>query len=308
MNRDYSSDSSDSYSEHESYSKHRSDRNLSSSGNPLQDETSGVLFALEFAPNPADTFEEYEIWAFVEDAMRQSLVDLSAFRNLDGTMTGYVVGQFEEPVTASRLKRLHGARFKGSPIKALLFTNNGSFQQYCRCIAEKRIKLANIDPKVVPPHVYVMNFPENNELRIKKFFQRCGSVSLAKPYPYKQSFYYTLFFVNEAEARLACRTFDGFVYQDHTLTVAPLYKNAAERSFAVHHVQDPNWLKQEIIEFGKIESFKWFQNDNEAFVLMEKLEDAKAACVLLNKKFDHGVQIKTNFIDYQYFLIGDNHY
>lgn len=309
MNQDYSSDSSDSYSDHASYSKHRDDRKLPGPGNPLQEETSGALFSLKFVPNPNAPFEEYEIWAFVEDTMRVSLVDLSAFRNLNGSMTGYVVGQFEEPVTVSRLKKLHGRKFKGSPIEARLFVNLGSFQQYCRTIAEYRIREANIDTRTTPPHVYVMNFPKNDETSVKNFFQRCGPVSHVKRFPYKGTYYFTLFFVTEAAAMLACRTFDGYVYEDHSLTVSPLFKNAAERCFAVHHVQDPNWLRQEISYFGTIKTFQYLKETNDAFVLMENLEEAKAACVLLNKKFDdHDIQIRTNFIDYQYFTIGDNKY
>ncbi|KAK8887810.1 hypothetical protein M9Y10_038867 [Tritrichomonas musculus] len=304
MSQDYSSDSSDSYSDQDSYSRHRDDRKYPGAVSSQQDERNGTLFSLKFPPIP---FEEYEIWEYVEDTMKMSLADLSAFRNLDGSMTGVVVGQFEEPVTVSRLRRLHGNKFKGSPIEARLFVNLGSFQKYCMSIAEMRIGEASIDTQTTPPHVYVMNFPDSDEQSVKTFFSRCGNVSLTKAYPYKNTQYFTLFFVNEAAARLACRTFDGFVYKNHTLTVAPLFKNAAERSFAVHHVQDVNWLKQEINYFGKIEKFKPL-TDNDVFVLMEKLEDAKAACVLLNKKFDNDVQIKTNFIDLQYFNIGDNHY
>lgn len=308
MNQDYSSNSSDSYSDNDSYPRRHDDRKIQAPGNSQQEEPSGSLFSLKFTPTVP--FEEYEIWAFVEDTMRLSLVDLSAFRNLNGSMTGVVVGQFEEPVTVNRLKKLHGRKFKDSPIEARLFVNLGSFQQYCRTIAELRIREANIDTKTPPPHVYVMNFPENDETSVKNFFERCGSISFVKRCNCNNgTCYFTLFFVTEAGAMLACRTFDGYVYKNRSLTVAPLFKNAAERSFAVHHAQDPKWLRLEIENFGKIEKFQYSNETKDAFVLMEKLEDAKAACVLLNKKFDNsGVQIKTNFIDYQYFLIGDSHF
>ncbi|OHT04722.1 hypothetical protein TRFO_06145 [Tritrichomonas foetus] len=297
MSYDYSSD----YSDHETnYSHTRSHQDYGNSINPLDDEPSGTLISIKM--DPID-FEEYELYNFVESTIRIELLDLSAFKNLDGKPTGIAVAQFSEPVTQSRLRKLHGKKFKKVPVEVRLFTTLGSFQKFCRNVAEFRLQSINLDMKTSPPQVYVLNF-NGDEQSVRHFFSRCGQISLVKSFPYKNAVYYTLFFVSEASAKLACRSFDGFEYANQTLVVAPLYKNAAEKQFAIHHVQDPQWLKQEISYFGKIAVFKEL-TDNICFVMMERLEDAKAACVLLNKKFDNDVQIKTNFIDYIYFQIGN---
>ena len=267
---------------------------------PLEEEKSGPYFSLELEIRPY-VFEEYEMWAFIEDKIKLPLYDMSSFRNRDGTMMGIIVGQFEEPVTETRLQRIEGARFHNeNTVHARLFLTKGDFKKYCRRFAEERIKEANIDTSTTIPAVYLLNFPEEDEKIAKKFFTRCGTISNIQKVPTRTGFYYILFFSNIASATLACRTFDGFAFKDHSLTVAPLYKNAAERTFAVHNVKNPDWVRKQIENFGSIQSFEMITRDV-AFVMMEKLEAAKGACILLNHRIDGDSQLRTNFIDTEYF-------
>ena len=268
--------------------------------NPMIDEPQGTLISVQCEPFD---FEEYEIYNFIESTVRIDLYELSMFKTLDGKPNGITVAQFSEPVQLSRLKRLHGKKFKGHPVEVRLYTNNLAFQKFCRSVAELRLREINIETSFPPPIIYIANFSGDSQ-ELRKLLKPCGTISFIREYETKNFRYYTMSFTTEAASKVACNAYNGFQYKGENMIVVPLYPNAAERSFAVHHVINPELLRREIENFGPIESFKHLRDDI-CFVLMQKTEDAKAACVLLNNRIFNETQIKTNFIDLYFFNYGN---
>lgn len=260
-------------------------------------EPSGYLISVKVSSNVE--FVSYEIYNFIEQTVKVELEDISLFRTLNGTPTGLLVAQFTEEVTQSRLQKLESKTFKGSPIQVRLFQTIGAFHKFIRSLSESKLDLIRFNNSNSIPIIYLQNF-DGDSNSVNEFFSKFSQISMIKPYKYRDSYYYVLFFTDEASAIKAHRTFNGFEYKNKKLIVAPLYKNAAERTFAIHHCQDPSWLKKEIEYFGDIEQIKQ-NSQSEIFVQMTSLESAKAACVLLNNKVHDSYTITTNFVDYDYF-------
>ncbi|OHT12335.1 hypothetical protein TRFO_17927 [Tritrichomonas foetus] len=263
----------------------------------LESDPVGYLIAVSFTP-PKDSFASYEIYNFIENTLKIELEDMSVFRNSIGIPTGIVVAQLTSEISLVRLMKLHGKKFKGSPVEARLFTTQASFQKFIFAQSEPRLQTIKLNYDNSVPLVYVQNFPEG-ESDLGDFFSQCGKIISIKKYPFKKESYYAIEFSTEAEARLVCRTFNDYELHGRSLKVAILYKNAAERSFAVHHCQDIQWLKNELKCYGRVDAYK--VSNDVVYVMMETLESSKAACILLNKNFDTGTQIVTHFIDYEYF-------
>ncbi|KAH0793222.1 hypothetical protein GPJ56_002931 [Histomonas meleagridis] len=277
------------------YSSHPSYR----SGKKGDDtEPSGILISVEFEPVP---FYSYEIYNFIEDYVKVELEDLSLFRDLNGTPTGTVIAQFTEEVTQSRLERLQSQLFKGKAVKVRLFQSVGAFHKFIRMMSISRLDAINFDNKQSPPIIYVLNFNGDNS-DVNEFFGQCGQISMVKSYKYRNTFYYVIFFTTETAAMTAYRTFNGHRRSGVPIIVAPLYKGAAERTFAVHNCNDFQWLKQEVSYFGGIDSIKQSSDGSgDIFFQMDSLEFSKAACVLLNNREHGGRTIRTNFVDFDYF-------
>ena len=264
----------------------------------IDTEPSGILISVEFEPV---TFYSYEIYNFIEDYVKVELEDLSLFRDLNGTPTGTVIAQFTEEVTQSRLERLQSQLFKGKPVKVRLFQSVGAFHKFIRAVSISRLDAIHFDNKQSPPIIYVLNF-DGDVSEVNEFFGQCGQISMTKPYKYRDSFYYVLFFTTESAAMSAYRTFNGHQRTGGPITVAPLYKGAAERTFAVHNCNDFEWLKKEVRYFGGIDSIKQSSDGTgDIFFQMDSLEYSKAACVLLNNREHNGRTIRTNFVDFDYF-------
>lgn len=268
-----------------------------------RDDTFGYLMALIFEP-PESGFASYEIYNFIEETLKVELEDLSVFRNMQGNPIGIVVAQMTEEISLIRLSRITERPFKGKQVSARLFTSQTSFQKFIFAQSQDRLKniILNYDDSV--PLVYVNNFPNKPDEIITEFFLRRGKIKSFKKTKlnFKDNFYFVIEYSNIGEARRACHIYSNFRYEESVLKTALLYKSAAERTFAVHHCQDMQALEDEIGNYGEIDKIKASKDDKtEIYVMMKSIEASKAACLLLNKEFINGVQITTNFIDFEYF-------
>lgn len=263
-----------------------------------QSDPSGYLISVQIIPNVE--FVSYEIYNFIEETVKVDLEDLSLFRSPNGAPTGTVVAQFAEEVTQSRLQKLEKRAFKGSQLQVRLYQSAAAFHKFMRSANESKLSVIGLQSSSSIPIIYVQNFDCAHSSDVSEFFGRSGELSMVKPHTFRGGTYYILFFTSEASAQNAHRTFNGYVRNGKSLIVAPLYKNAAERTFAVHHCSDAEWLRGEIEAYGDIEQIKQ-SSESDVFVQMSSLESAKAACVLLNRKSHSGTTITTNFVDYDYF-------
>lgn len=265
----------------------------------IEDDVYGYLIAASFQVS-ADGFASYEIYNFLEETLKTELEDLSVFRNPHGMPTGIVVAQLRELVSATRLARIHTREFKGSPVKLRLFTSKSDFHKFIRNESANRLEKIKLKLDESVPLIYACGFPNFTDDQILDFFSQTGQIEHLTKYPYKDGYYYTIEYSNTGEAITTSRTFRDYRLGDQTLQVGILYKSAAERTFAVHHCPNFDWLKTEIKYFGVIEDFK-ITKDDDAYIMMDSIESAKAACLLLNRRIYNDVQITTNFIDYDYF-------
>ncbi|KAK8887416.1 hypothetical protein M9Y10_038456 [Tritrichomonas musculus] len=259
----------------------------------------GYLIALIFDP-PEQGFASYEVYNFIEETLKVELEDLSVFRNAQGNPLGVVVAQMTDECSLSRLSRIAGREFKGSAVSVRLFTSQTSFQKFIFAQSHSRLQniILNYDESV--PLVYVNNFPNYSDDKIGEFFSKCGAITSFKKVPLKDRFYFIIQYSTTEEARKAYHMFSDYRINGDILKTALLYKSAAERTFAVHHCQDKKWLEAEVTNFGQIDEIKVGQ-DGIIYIMMMSIESSKAACLLLNKEFNNGIQITTNFVDYEYF-------
>ena len=266
----------------------------------VSNEPMGCYISLVFDP-PSEGFASYEIYNFIENTLRIEVEDLSVFRNSQSFPTGVIACQLTEEIPLSRLKRLHGKVFKGSPVDVRLYTTLTGFRKFILSKSAEKLSSIYLEPERPVPLIYVANFPDDDPKEdVETFFSKCGNIlSIKKVATKNNSYYYIIEFSLEEGALKAARSLDNYELNGNKLRVAIMYKNAAERTFVIHHCTDIQWAKSTVNYYGNIEDIK--SEDDDVYILMDTLDSSKAACLLLNKSIVNNIQVKTNFVDFEYF-------
>ena len=263
----------------------------------MMKEVQGYLIALTFE---GVDFTSYEVYSYVEDTLKTEVADLSIFRDIfTNEPTGLVVIQLIEEVGTGRLAKLSEQPFKGHPVKVRLFSKEEKFKQFVENTANEKVKYLSLPLKKSTPVIYIQNYP-GDEDSLAKLLERCGKINLIRVSNIRNNIFYIVFFDRESAAHLAYITFNGITIGGHEIIVTPHYQKSNDRSFGVQNCDQPAELRNQIEDFGHIESIKEGQ-DGVLYFLMESLTAAKFACILINSRKIGTNRVFTFFVEYEYF-------
>jgi len=249
---------------------------------------------------PKLDFAPFEMQNFIEDKLSVEVDDLSTSRYPDGSPSGEVYVKFFGEIKVELLSRIHGSRFKDYIVHVKLFGSASTMTKHLINKGQDKAQKIALQNKSQVPVLYVQHFQGEKE-SIEAFFGQFGDISEVSTKKWKNGNIFIIQFISKAAALSAASSTNGFQLNSTSLVVSLLYKKASERSFVIRGCSDLSWLENEIITYGPISSIK-HSNNGAVYVMMESLDDSRAACTLLNKRVYKESTIMTHFIEYEYFM------
>jgi len=256
-------------------------------------EAHGMIFKIIFGTNRVALFEVFE---FVEDSLNLEVEDACLMRDNNQIPTGIAIVQMKEDITSSQTKIMMAKAFKGLPVSIELFEKERDLGIFLHnCAKEKLSNVLLPFPNSVP--VVYVQFSGLDPIEVIETLGQCGLILRT----INQGSYLMLFYEKENQALAAYRGYNCIVSSDYELIVNICYYKSIDRSFCVRFFEDKAQLLDKIRKFGPIESTK-DTKDGAIYILMERFEDSKLACVLLNSTKILNTRIQTCFVHYDSYV------